>query len=60
MELSTHILDEAENILRDKKQLPCRLESAPYFYVTEASDSTIQAFGAFFHEGESYKIGTKK
>lgn len=60
IEISKHILNEAEEILHAGIPLPQQIKSAPAFYVAEGTDRTILAFAALAHKGKSFKIGTKK
>ena len=60
MLVSKHIIDEATKLLKEQVELPHQITSAPEFYVTEATDSSVRAFAVFKHEGNIFKIGTRK
>jgi len=59
-EISKHILDEAQELLRQKVTLPQQITSAPSFYVADASDKSVLAFTRVVFEGKTYKVGVKK
>ena len=62
MELSKHIIEEAEELLQGgaSPTLPIQLSSAPVFYMATGDDEIVMAFVAFIHAGAVYKIGPKK
>lgn len=60
MEISEHIIREAEEILSTGQTLPQQIPSAPQFFVSLDTDETIHAFSAVKVNGAVYKIGTKK
>ena len=61
IELADHILTESRSLLtQGRLKLPMQLPSSPVFYLAEAEDESVMAFGAISHEGVTYKIGVKK
>lgn len=61
-QLSHHIISDAKDLLatQENLSLPKEIPKSPHFFVAEASDKTIQAFGGLAFAGKTYKIGTKK
>ena len=59
MEIASHVLKEAEELLRSGEVLdaPRQIKSAPTFYLANAKDQTIHAFGVIEFNGTIYKIG---
>jgi hypothetical protein len=59
MEIASYILEDAYKKLSEDVSLPCRLANT-VFFLSDAYDTTILAFGAVSHNNIEYKIGILK
>ncbi len=60
MEVSQHIIDQAELLLKKGVALPAGIAGAPGFFLSTHEDSTVYSFCAIEYRGLFYKIGVKK
>lgn len=60
IEIPAHIKDSAQSLVDKGVELPLKIPGALGFVVARSNDKTVQAFGAFTHKKQTYKIGTLK
>ncbi len=60
MEMNEDMLKEAEKLIDGGAVLPAEIGGFGGFFVSLATDNSIQAMSGLVHGGVSYKIGTKK